>query len=70
MLPAALLWALSGTASKYLFNSGISPFLNEIMSPLQMTGGVLVIASIVLLQLKQQLDDKALNRVRLKKATE
>lgn len=34
-------------------------FLSEIMAPLQITGGVLVIASIILLQLKQEHDDKA-----------
>jgi drug/metabolite transporter, DME family len=33
-------------------------FLNEIMTPLQMMGGVLVIASIILLQLKQEIDEK------------
>ncbi|MBW1840595.1 MAG: EamA family transporter [Deltaproteobacteria bacterium] len=34
-------------------------FLNEIMEPLQITGGVIVIASIILLQLHQEQDDKA-----------
>jgi drug/metabolite transporter (DMT)-like permease len=39
-------------------------FLNEIMSPLQMMGGVLVIASIVQLQLKQRIDSNAPDMVR------
>ena len=34
-------------------------FLNEILEPLQITGGVLVIASIIILQVKQEHDDKA-----------
>ena len=34
-------------------------FLGEIMAPLQITGGLLVIASIILLQLKQEHDEKA-----------
>ena len=34
-------------------------FLSEMMEPLQMTGGVLVIGSVILLQLKQEFDDKA-----------
>ena len=34
-------------------------FLGEIMAPLQIAGGVLVIASIILLQLKQEHDEKA-----------
>jgi drug/metabolite transporter (DMT)-like permease len=34
-------------------------FLHEIMTPLQITGGVVVIAAIVLLQLKQERDEKA-----------
>lgn len=33
-------------------------FLDELMAPLQVSGGVLVIASIVVLQLKQEKDDK------------
>jgi drug/metabolite transporter (DMT)-like permease len=34
-------------------------FLNEILAPLQVFGGILVIASIVWLQLKQEYDEKA-----------
>jgi drug/metabolite transporter (DMT)-like permease len=34
-------------------------FLNEIMEPLQLSGGVLVIFAIILLQLRQEFDDKA-----------
>jgi len=34
-------------------------FLNEILSPLQIFGGVLVITAIILLQLKQEYDEKA-----------
>jgi len=34
-------------------------FLNEILEPLQVTGGVLVIVSIVILQIKQEYDEKA-----------
>ncbi len=34
-------------------------FLNEVMEPLQISGGILVIASIVWLQIKQEYDDKA-----------
>jgi drug/metabolite transporter (DMT)-like permease len=45
-------------------------FLNEIMSPLQMMGGVLVIASIVQLQLRQEIDDKAPNMMRSQKNLE
>jgi drug/metabolite transporter (DMT)-like permease len=45
-------------------------FLNEIMEPLQLMGGALVIAAVVLLQLKQEHDDKApgLIRDRLEKS--
>ena len=45
-------------------------FLNEIMEPLQLLGGALVIAAVILLQLKQEHDDKApgLIRARLKKS--
>jgi len=71
---AALLWGVSGSSSKFLFNAGISPyqlvqlrisiaagfvsyfFLEEAMEPLQLIGGVLVIASVILLQLKPQTD--------------
>ncbi len=41
-------------------------FLNEIMETLQITGGVIVIASIILLQLKQEQDDKAPSIIRAK----
>jgi drug/metabolite transporter, DME family len=34
-------------------------FLNEVMEPLQLTGGVMVIFAIILLQLRQDFDDKA-----------
>ena len=34
-------------------------FLDEILEPLQVTGGVLVIASIIILQIKQEYDEKA-----------
>jgi drug/metabolite transporter (DMT)-like permease len=34
-------------------------FLNEIMEPLQLAGGVLVLFAIILLQLRQEFDDKA-----------
>ncbi|OQY60555.1 MAG: hypothetical protein B6245_00970 [Desulfobacteraceae bacterium 4572_88] len=34
-------------------------FLDEVMEPLQLGGGVLVIASVVLLQVRQEYDDKA-----------
>jgi drug/metabolite transporter (DMT)-like permease len=34
-------------------------FLNELLEPLQITGGVLVIASIIILQVKQEHDEKA-----------
>ncbi len=39
-------------------------FLNEIMEALQITGGVIVIASIILLQLNQKQDDKAPSVIR------
>ena len=39
-------------------------FLNEILETLQIIGGVLVIASIILLQLKQEKDDKAPSVIR------
>lgn len=41
-------------------------FLNEIMAPLQLMGGVLVIAAIILLQIKQEYDDKAPGLIRAK----
>lgn len=41
-------------------------FLNETMEPLQITGGVIVIISIILLQLKQEQDDKAPSVIRAK----
>jgi drug/metabolite transporter (DMT)-like permease len=34
-------------------------FLNEIMEPLQLTGGVFVVTAVVLLQIKQEFDEKA-----------
>ena len=40
-------------------------FLNEILEPLQLTGGVLVIASIIILQVKQEYDEKAPALIRL-----
>jgi drug/metabolite transporter (DMT)-like permease len=43
-------------------------FLNEMMAPLQMLGGVLVIAAIILLQIKQEYDDKAPGLIRTRKA--
>jgi drug/metabolite transporter (DMT)-like permease len=42
-------------------------FLNEIMAPLQMIGGVLVIGSIILLQLKHEVDEKSPSVVRSQK---
>ncbi len=39
-------------------------FLNEIMEALQITGGIIVIASIILLQLNQEQDDKAPSVIR------
>jgi len=42
-------------------------FLNEVMEPLQLLGAVLVIASIILLQLKQEFDEKAPALIRAKK---
>ena len=42
-------------------------FLGEAMAPLQMAGGALVIAAIVLLQLKQEHDEKAPALIRAKK---
>jgi drug/metabolite transporter (DMT)-like permease len=39
-------------------------FLNEIMEALQITGGVIVIASIILMQLNQEQDDKAPSIIR------
>lgn len=39
-------------------------FLDEIMSPLQIFGGVLVIAAIILLQIKQEYDDNAPSAIR------
>ena len=41
-------------------------FLHEVMEPLQLTGGVLVIASVVLLQMKQEYDDKTPDILRAK----
>jgi len=42
-------------------------FLNEIMEPLQTLGAVLVIASIIVLKLKQEFDEKAPALIRAKK---
>jgi drug/metabolite transporter (DMT)-like permease len=42
-------------------------FLNEVMSPLQMMGGVLVIGSIILLQVKHEVDNKAPGVLRSRK---
>jgi drug/metabolite transporter (DMT)-like permease len=39
-------------------------FLHEILETLQIIGGVLVIASIILIQLKQEQDDKAPSVIR------
>lgn len=41
-------------------------FLNEILEPLQMAGGIMVIASIILLQFKTEYDDKAPGLIRAK----
>jgi len=41
-------------------------FLNEVMEPLQMAGGALVITSVILLQVKQEVDEKAPGLVRAK----
>lgn len=41
-------------------------FLNETMEPLQLAGGVIVISAIILLQLKQEFDDKAPALVRIR----
>jgi drug/metabolite transporter (DMT)-like permease len=41
-------------------------FLGEVLAPLQILGGVLVIGSIVLLQLKQEHDEKAPAVIRAK----
>jgi len=45
-------------------------FLNEIMEVLQISGGLLVIASIVLLQLKQEFDDKTPEVIRARNRVE
>jgi drug/metabolite transporter (DMT)-like permease len=45
-------------------------FLNEIMEIPQITGGVIVIASIILLQLNQEQDDKAPGIIRAQRHTE
>ena len=45
-------------------------FLNEIMEIPQITGGVIVIASIILLQLNQKQDDKAPSIIRAKRHTD
>ncbi|MDM8523982.1 DMT family transporter [Desulfococcaceae bacterium HSG8] len=42
-------------------------FLDEIMEPLQIAGGVLVIGAVILLQLKQEYDDKAPDIIRAQK---
>jgi len=41
-------------------------FLNEIMEPLQIAGGVLVIASIIILQIKQEYVEKVPALIRLR----
>lgn len=45
-------------------------FINETMAPLQVAGGVLVIVSIILLQLKQEHDAKAPALIRARAANE
>jgi len=49
------------TATLELITAGVISFifLNEILEPLQVTGGVLVIVSIIILQIKQEYDEKA-----------
>jgi drug/metabolite transporter, DME family len=42
-------------------------FLNEVMAPLQLVGGVLVIFAIILLQVRQEFDDKAPAMIRARK---
>ena len=42
-------------------------FLNEVMEPLQLAGAVLVIFAIILLQLKQEFDDKTPAMIRAAK---
>jgi drug/metabolite transporter (DMT)-like permease len=44
-------------------------FLKEILGPLQILGGVLVIGAVILLQLNQEIDEKApaIIRARLEK---
>ena len=41
-------------------------FLDEVMEPLQIMGGILVIASVILLQIKQEYDDQAPALIRAK----
>jgi drug/metabolite transporter (DMT)-like permease len=41
-------------------------FLNEILEPLQIAGGIMVIASIILLQFKVESDDKRPDLIRAK----
>lgn len=45
-------------------------FLGEIMQPLQILGGVLVIGSVIILQLRQEYDDKAPSVIRARTQTE
>ena len=45
-------------------------FLKEVMEPLQLTGGVMVIGSIILLQLKQEFDEKAPALIRSRRQTQ
>lgn len=42
-------------------------FLNEVLEPLQLAGGILVISSIILLQLKQDVDNRAPECIRAQK---
>jgi drug/metabolite transporter (DMT)-like permease len=44
-------------------------FLGELMGPLQLLGGALVIASVIILQLRQEYDDKAPSIIRARKQT-
>ena len=39
-------------------------FLNEIMTPLQITGGIMVIAAVILLQIEQEFDENAPDVIR------
>ncbi len=51
--------SITGTLEPIAAGALSYAFLNETMEPLQLAGGILVLSAVVLLQIKQEIDDKA-----------